>query len=212
MSDTSGLYSPSEIGRKLLAGQWAPGIAENAEEQIVVPSISVTVGTASISSTGSVTFGAPGSTIANLALNGIFSEKYRTYKILAVLSGDAIFQNQLVLCKMRNGTTNDSLAYYNYSTRISSPPTASTLSFSLQQQIPLSDGGSSNNILYIEIYRPNLPVVTGIKGRSLVRPNGDGNFAIYEVAATHERNEVYDGISFTFGQQISGTMQVYGVK
>lgn len=212
MSDTSGLFSPSEIGRKLLAGQWAPGIAENAEEQIVVPSISVTVGTASISSTGSVTFGAPGSTIANLALNGIFSEKYRTYKILAVLSGDAIFQSQLVLCKMRNGTTNDSLAYYNYSTRISSPPTASTASFSLQQQIPLSDGGSSNNILYIEIYRPNLPVVTGIKGRSLVRPNGDGNFAIYEVAATHERNEVYDGISFTFGQQISGTMQVYGVK
>jgi len=171
--------------------------------QVAPASVTLSGGSATISSTGRVT--TTGSS-TYVSLNTVFNSTYDHYRIIFNLTGTSTateFQ-----AKLRNNTTDESSALYNYFffNISSATPSGSYSTTDTKFQIARSNGSTGNRIV-LDITAPMLAQYTNYSSTG-----ADGVFANSGTGALRTTT-AYNGITFLTGgaTTINGcTIDIYG--
>lgn len=212
MSDTSGLFYPTEIQRRVGSGSWVtatPPDPANSGGVLVAPtSISYTGTSASINMRGSVSFNA----VTSISLNGVFTATYDNYMITGRVTN--LGSNlDLVGYRYRVGTADDANGVYGtqYIIAASGGSLPSRSSNQSNGGFVYMDetyvfGGST-----LHIYGPYLtqPTVS-----TMVDASSNYSPAMYGTAVVHRNSTSFDGITFysVASQNFGGLISVYGFK
>jgi hypothetical protein len=180
----------------------APGL------KLLVPtSVAVGSGTATIGTSGTVTF----SGCSSVSLNGVFTSTYDVYKILIPAVGDG---NSLQF-RMRASGTNETGSIYSYSNAFitSDSGTQAADKAELGSLIDFREFG--NGSVSIEIFKPFLSLYTSLNWVNTVgRTGGSGRNRTRQGTGIVGNTTSYDGFSVFLdtGTALTGTIQVYGYK
>lgn len=170
---------------------------------ITPTSISVSAGTGSVATDGTITF----SNTGEIRINGVFSSTYKNYRIIHTSSGASA--NTGLSYRLRAAGVDYSTANQKYGVAYSGLPGAVANtggSSETVQQIGWVEGAaSSRNVASVDIYSPFETVHTGYTS---VFGSYVGGTAFGYVPTTSS----YDGITFSVTGTYSGTVKVYGYR
>jgi len=170
---------------------------------IVPTSITVSAGTGSVASDGTVTF----SNTGEVRINGVFSSTYKNYRIIHQSSGASA--NTGLSYRLRAAGVDYSTANQKYGIAYWGLPGAVSNtggSSETVQQIGWVEGASgSRNVASVDIFNPFETVHTGYT--SAFGSYVGGNCFGY-VPTTSS----YDGITFSVTGTYSGTVKIYGYR
>jgi len=222
-ASTSGIFSPTEIYRRIAGGKlgrWNPtevmeGRLDNDwpsptpyATNLVTPTSISSTGTgnsSSIGANGSVTF----SSCATLSLNGVFTSDYDNY---------------MIVCRQKSSSTAGPDLFYRLRASGSDNSTASsyTHQFIYGKGASVTGGRASSDQAYLTTtWGRDEGFILSMYGPFLVQPTASRQFGVIgytsgtllDIAHTHNQSVSYDGISFimqstyTFG----GLVSVYGL-
>jgi hypothetical protein len=174
--------------------------------------IQVYNGSAYTSTLGAVLLASVTASGSSVQIQNVFSSQYRNYKIFLNLSSTA---NARIVTELMSGST---LITNNYRINYEWGTTGRTIAGSGNtSDFVLQDTGFGANAFFsgeMNLFSPNLAAETamtyfgmarGVAG-SVARPD-------YQTSVGHHGlSTAYDGIAFTMGGTMSGTVQVYGMR
>lgn len=172
---------------------------------ITPTSVQVGTGTASVSGTGVITY----SGTAGIRLNGIFSNTYRSYKIVHIF--DASTTTTIRFRFSTGGADNSSTVYWWGGNAGTSSGTSSIMSGAGIDWAPVDDAqASSNNYCVSEISNPFQNGLTRVTQQTSV---WKGAFAGSNNGISYNAGTSFDGlIYYPTAGTISGTIQVFGYR
>lgn len=176
--------------------------------QLMPSSVAVGSGSSTVNGNGQVSF----SGSSSVSFNGVFSSTYDNYKI--IFRPTSIASDGIVYMKLRKAGTDNSATYnwngiFMSNATVNGDSNTSTNGWSLTNM----DAGQTayNNSSSIELFGPFIAFNTGIlysaRGYTDV---GAARFGTW--GGQHESNDSYDGFSFIFTGNVSGTISVYGFR
>jgi hypothetical protein len=173
---------------------------------IVPTSVAVGSGSASVSSSGLITFTTVGT---NLSINGAFSATYRNYLMQHNLSTTGNAQNFGL--RLRVGGTDNTSASYNMTGFDADPTTlviraaAAETSFNVLYAVDNDNAGNTANTHFFQPFETKATTVNG-QGLSPV-----STLQYRNVFGSHSGATSFDGCSFIINSgTITGTVMIYG--
>lgn len=178
---------------------------------VVPTSIVVATGTGATSTNGTVTV--TGAT--NLSLNGVFTPKYRNYRI--VFNMNCPTTGSSFSMRLRAAGTDNSAASYSYVGRraiswsYGDGGGTATTSWSLIEGIS-GQGTTQTSVATIDLTTPQVSTVrTGLILQSGFIAEGSAYYGSAFYAGSHNVTASFDGVSFIpAGGTFTGTVNVYG--
>lgn len=173
---------------------------------LITPSSVVATGagsSATINSTGSVTF----ATCATLSLNGVFSSVFDNYIISwrGVEGGINNIRGRLRSAGTDNSTANSYVLQY-----VQADGTTISGGRVTTNWASLNVGATVRGGFVAYIYGPNLPQPTAIRTATA---DGANSARISDFASTHNQSNSYDGFTFLIESgSSSGLVAVYGLR
>ena len=177
--------------------------------QIVVPTVSISGGTATANTLGTITF----TNATSIRLDNVFTSTYKNYKFVIEGIKNATAGNDALQARLSSGGTPVSSSTY----------TQAAAAFAMSNAATQNLGGTPASALYvsriyqasakysanIDVYSPALSVQTTWNGIAYGTTLGDEQSIV--VGGTHTTAASYDGLYiFTTGNAVSGTISVYG--
>jgi len=212
MSDTSGLFFPTQVMRRVLDGTWVAatpgddGDATDAALMMVPTSIAYTGTSATTTASGSVEFTA----CTSVSLNGVFTGDFDNYQI--VIRGTSSANDYMEARLRASGVDED--ASWNYYTRQYIYADSTSIAGAISQQNEFRIGNFSNVQRWgavTDAYGPYLAQPTAFRS---VAVSDYASAYIEDYASTHSLSNSYDGITLlSRGTQThSGVVSVYGIR
>lgn len=177
---------------------------------VIPTSVSVGSGSASVSSTGIVTFTNAG----NVGINGCFTSAYKNYRVVFRLTGTSVWVDCCYRSRATGTDATDSTYYYAGSYQRndvngfggSYNGTAATTA----RLGAVSTGSTGIGHGVYDIFAPQAAEWTSGSG---VVWGYQGSFAWHQVAFTHANAGSFDGFDFfPSAGTFSGTLQIYGYR
>lgn len=203
---TSGLFSPTEVLRRVGANDWVYDddfTTVDGNALLRPTSISYVGTSASIVGRGSVEFTA----VSSLSLNGVFSATYDNYMVVCRYVGSTTGQMRIRfrVAGADNSTANSYVLQYltGTGTLIDAARTTSDLAkFSILSS-------SQRNGLTAYFYGPNLVQPTAFRSITI---NGLSDARLDDHAGTHNQSTAYDGFTLIAESgNFTGLVSVYGL-
>lgn len=175
---------------------------------ITPTSITATGGSATISSTGAVSF----TSASAISLNGCFSSTYQNYRIILTLTAKSVTDE--LWMRLRSSGTDSTGTNYNLAGYYAGTPAVGNGSLSTQTKwtfYGVNSAAAGRNVFPIDIANPFLTQET--TGAASTASQGTTGFYWQGLAFLHDAGTSYDG--FTFLPQtgtITGTIRVYGYR
>lgn len=171
--------------------------------KVVPSSVSATSGTATVSSTGQVTF----TTATTVSVNGVFSASYENY--LAVVDGVASGDTGINLRLRVSGSDNSTANSYVHQQQTAEGSTAGAAQFTGDLARIANFSNVKANGFHLYFYQP------AVAARSLMRTvtvsSRSSNTYWFDVIATHNQTVAYDGFTvIAAANNLTGTLTVYG--
>lgn len=171
---------------------------------IVPTSVSVGSGSATTSSSGTVSY----TGVSSLNLNGIFTAAYANYRIVFqhILTSDTGLNLRLRV----SGVDNTSAVYNNH--HIYWGPGGNGVNIISNHTVFGALFGHGKQRGAYELYSPQLAVRTGATFHG-VAENGSGGTEQHTSSVLHKADTQFDGVTiYPTGGTFSGTVQVYGYR
>lgn len=174
---------------------------------IIPSSVTVSAGTASVSSDGIITVSAG----ATIAINSVFSAAYRDYKV--VLDGATTLNpSEWTAMRLRSGGVDDSSASYDGIYQYSGTASSATASAGWTNETNMRPFPSGNYRLFTEMNfgSPFLVLYTMVRTQTIYDANNglEGG----QMFCQHKQNTSYTGFTFIPSSTFNGTIRVYGLR